>query len=450
MAPLINANDLKKIIDKKNKNTYKHDDTGSLQQKIGVTLSSIFLLPWIFPTYFRNKIYGLISSCLCTGIYLYHKFRPPTRTALMDLASQINDDKPSPELQKRIDRINYLKSIAGPPLTPKEELNLLDVTPSPRFTYDDPEMVKYLDEYGYVVVNLQTSTSTLNELKNKLWNYLEKNFIGWKRNCPETWKNDTVPNIWSPDKGIIFGNGIGHSDFLWSIRALSGVKESFAKIWNDDDLLTSFDGGNIFRPWNVKKDIADSANDNETTKLSSMYSSWKTSGGWWHVDQGSGKLGRRHAVQGLFSLYGANASTGGLCVMPKSQSRHDEVCQDSVSSRDYVSVQPYLPGYATMHRKLVCCEPGDLILWDSRTIHCNTPAHEPLQDHDPNELLRAVGYVCMTPRSMATPEVLAMRKEAYNYEVTTSHWPHVYHPGQANDNPTNDYNTCSEERKKLI
>merc|ERR1712176_390145 len=70
---------------------------------------------------------------------------------------------------------------------------------------------------------------------------------------------------------------------------------------------------------------------------------------------------------------------------------------------------------------LVCCKAGDLVLWDSRTIHCNSPAllslgemievhlkkkenandeKEEKDDKDKREidLLRLVGMICMVPK----------------------------------------------------
>eukprot|EP00808_Paulinella_micropora_P024439 g61512.t1 len=44
------------------------------------------------------------------------------------------------------------------------------------------------------------------------------------------------------------------------------------------------------------------------------------------------------------------------------------------------------------------------------------------------DLLRLVAYVCMTPTSMATPEVLAQRLEAVKKNQGTSHWPHIFYP----------------------
>ena len=44
------------------------------------------------------------------------------------------------------------------------------------------------------------------------------------------------------------------------------VKEAFANILGDDNLLTSFDGANVFRPWKYD-------------------ASWKTKQSWFHTDQ---------------------------------------------------------------------------------------------------------------------------------------------------------------------
>jgi hypothetical protein len=390
----------------------------------------------------NQTLFGRIGAFFSAPFYsLVYYFRP--RTALMELASGINEEKMSQELEERIKRVNYLKSIARPPLTPEEELSKLDTTPSPRFCVNDPELLKYLDEYGYVVVNLEASETVLDEIKDSLWEFLETNFPGWKRGHPDTWESNTVPGrVWGADKGIIFGAGIGQSEFLWRLRTLKGVKETFAKVWGDDDVITSFDGANIFRPWNTQEEANGGANRADR----------KTDGGWWHVDQGRAKSGKKCAVQGLVSMFRADASTGGLCVMPKTQARHAEVVQDTLSPNDYVPVQPYFPGYDTLERRLVCCEAGDLILWDSRTIHCNTPAPKPdLLFHEPKELLRAVGYVCMTPRSFAPRDVLELRREGYSYGVTTSHWPHEYKGGTAGDpSVVFDIEKCPEDRRQLI
>jgi hypothetical protein len=64
---------------------------------------------------------------------------------------------------------------------------------------------------------------------------------------------------------------------------------------------------------------------------------------------------------------------------------------------------------ALLERKgyMLRVEPGDLILWDSRTIHCNGPALHPpstapagIDVPASGELLRLAGYVCFTPASV--------------------------------------------------
>ena len=35
---------------------------------------------------------------------------------------------------------------------------------------------------------------------------------------------------------------------MWYLRTLPNIKKSFSGIWEDDDLLVSFDGCGVFRP----------------------------------------------------------------------------------------------------------------------------------------------------------------------------------------------------------
>jgi hypothetical protein len=67
----------------------------------------------------------------------------------------------------------------------------------------------------------------------------------------------------------------------------------------------------------------------------------------------------------------------------------------------------------------VCVEPGDLILWDSRTPHYNltSTSSQP----------RFAVYVCYMPVSQAKQEHLLNRKEAFEHFRITTHWPVVLH-----------------------
>ncbi|KAJ3270413.1 hypothetical protein HK104_004922 [Borealophlyctis nickersoniae] len=61
---------------------------------------------------------------------------------------------------------------------------------------------------------------------------------------------------------------------------------------------------------------------------------------------------------------------------------------------------------------------GSLIIWDSRLIHCNRPPSPQ------SGSTRAVVYICMMPRSLATEATLKERIELHKKHCTTGHWPH--------------------------
>ena len=71
---------------------------------------------------------------------------------------------------------------------------------------------------------------------------------------------------------MLSGFGAGQADFMWRARLLPRVRDTFATIWGTHDLLSSFDGGNAFRPWAGRPE-------------------WRTQGGWYHVDQGATRHG---------------------------------------------------------------------------------------------------------------------------------------------------------------
>ncbi len=158
-------------------------------------------------------------------------------------------------------------------------------------------------------------------------------------------------------------------------------------------------------------------------------------------------------MQGLVSLFDADEHTGGLCVVPKSHLLHRLVLEHCPSDRDHVRFNdgprgPY-PGFDELPQLLVACNAGDLVLWDSRTFHCNTPALATPRDTQ-GELLRAVAYVCMTPSAKMTscptaangdqpydPTeigglplccVVHQRRAGYEGRWTTTHWPHEFGP----------------------
>jgi hypothetical protein len=152
----------------------------------------------------------------------------------------------------------------------------------------------------------------------------------------------------------------------------------------------------------------------------------------------------KECVQGMVSLFDQTESTGGLVVVPDSHHLFTAITERH-ASRARGHLVRLTGGWddellADTRPIIVGCKAGDLILWDSRTVHCNSPAL--LKPNVPAEgevdLLRAVAYVCMVPRSKADRDVLRHRSQAVAGRITTSHWPQFFlpnHPKMSSDPP---------------
>jgi hypothetical protein len=143
-------------------------------------------------------------------------------------------------------------------------------------------------------------------------------------------------------------------------------------------------------------------------------------------------------------MFDATADTGGLCVIPKSHLEHSVFCPRQSSSRmkaDFVPIDAKDPILQRSDGVLVGARAGDMILWDSRTIHCNCPAltveshfanarnkggdsdHVLPLPETHNDIIRLVSYVCFVPRSMASDSIIRQRKFLFVNKIGTSHWP---------------------------
>lgn len=279
----------------------------------------------------------------------------------------------------------------------------------PRFVTADPEAKRYLDEHGYVIVANALTTEQANQSVSLLWDYLEELGTGIDRHKVDTWGDDRWPT--AVHGGILPSYGIGHSAAQWFIRDVPNIKASFAQVWDgDDDLLVSFDGVTIWRPWTHNAD-------------------WKTNAGnsWLHIDQHP--IGRpgKHCVQGLVNLLPTSPATGGNVVVPGSHrlfehipAQYKERLDRIHSSVDHFRFPNDDPNLA--HTQPIMChmEAGDLMLWDSRTIHCSAPS---LQTPTAGaELLRAASLICMMPRSKSNAKVIEKRKHAVETRTSTTNW----------------------------
>jgi hypothetical protein len=69
--------------------------------------------------------------------------------------------------------------------------------------------------------------------------------------------------------------------------------------------------------------------------------------------------------------------------------------------------------------KKVCAEPGDLIVWDSRTPHYNISSSSTSSSSMPT----FAAYVCCIPVCAVSQENLKSKREAFEQRKGTTHWP---------------------------
>ncbi|CAF3817335.1 unnamed protein product [Rotaria sp. Silwood1] len=295
---------------------------------------------------------------------------------------------------------------------------------SPRFSVHDAQKVQegieYLNKHGFAVFADILSPDEITSNIDLFWKHLENLPVPYhiQRDNAKTW-DFLWPGI--ARLGIMSNDGIGHSQFMWSVRGNPNIKKIFSQIWQTSELLVSFDAAGCFRDWRLNP-------------------TWKTTSGWYHCDQHPIRKPNRCSIQGLVSLTDGNEFTGGLVIVPDSHNHFGEL-QSLVSAKnrqdDYVVIPSQHPLLQQLKPHLVKCKAGDLIVWDSRCIHCNTPAldinDETKEEMNTNEnkaprLLRIVTYVCMGPTAMVTSvkleEFRKTREKFVRDRVACTHWPH--------------------------
>ncbi|CAE7350272.1 unnamed protein product [Symbiodinium sp. CCMP2592] len=159
----------------------------------------------------------------------------------------------------------------------------VNVSRTPHFDCSDAALVTALQTDGFAVVRQAAEPADLSRAWDLLWKLMWQE-VGWDRRDASTWTDESLARL---DPGA------------WATGILSA--DRIGRIWGTDDLLTSFDGINIFRPW--------------------QFGFTKTEGDWFHVDQGRGRQGLQ-AVQGFVSLTDQDEFTGGLYVVLGSHQNH--------------------------------------------------------------------------------------------------------------------------------
>lgn len=217
---------------------------------------------------------------------------------------------------------------------------------------------------------------------------------------PSTWKGANLPV--QTDKNTYENYGVVHERFMWEARLEPGVIDAFVKIWGTEDLLVSFDSLNVTLPG-----------------LKPVRAPWP------HVDQAARKRGM-HCIQGIINLSHVGPEDGSLVVIPGSHALVEEFFDTQTKPEtwewrdnryfDDKDMEWFRARGLSPHK--VLAEPGDLILWDSRTIHWGG---EPTEKSD---TVRTVIYAAYAPASLASPDSLMEKQRVFRANGATTHWPH--------------------------
>lgn len=195
--------------------------------------------------------------------------------------------------------------------------------------------------------------------------------------------------------GIQLHPDVAHLPTVWRVREDERIAKVFQDIWKTDDLLVSFDRVNISIP------------------------KPNHSKGWLHLDQSKLKRGL-WCVQGFLNCAPCGPNGGGLVVLQDSHKYFEDFCREHYDDMDTADWHKLTPSQITWFEQRgckpvkVCCDEGDVVLWDSRTVH-----HAVFPSED---VTRTCVYVSMMPRALATVKDLANKRKALEQVRATSHW----------------------------
>ncbi|EGP86303.1 unnamed protein product [Zymoseptoria tritici ST99CH_3D1] len=260
---------------------------------------------------------------------------------------------------------------------------------------------------GFAIIKNVVDSERAGYYRQKQIEWLQSFGLGFDPNDESTWTSEHLPVSFKG--GMYFSYCSSHEKFVWEARLEPKVQQVFQQLWGTDELLSSFDGMNITLP--RQKDLT-----------------WSP---WPHCDQSPERKGMQ-CVQGLLNYQPNGPNDGGLIVMKGSSKLFDQFFAEKREQDDHEDKPPEEANFKDLfifreqdvqwfkdhgcELVKVNMEPGDMAVWDSRTMHY---ACFPQGD-----LIRHVQYVCMTPAKFAKPDDLKLKGELFKRWQGTTHWPH--------------------------
>jgi len=264
-----------------------------------------------------------------------------------------------------------------------------------------------LEEHGAAIIPSVLDDAACERMQSQMWDFIEIISSKWstpiRRDDTTTWVG--IYKL-SPPHGMLIQHwGVGQSQASWDVRQNPAVVDVFRAFWNCPDLLTSFDGISFSMPPEI------------------------THRGWhrdtkFHTDQNY-KMPGFKCMQSWVTPLDVDAGDATLTLLLGSHVYHAEFAKtfDIKEADNWYALNPeqqawYLSKPGVRHVDVIC-KAGDMVCWDSRTIHCGK---RPIKGRA-NPKLRMVSYICMQPKEMASKKDLEKKRKAVEELRTTTHWP---------------------------
>lgn len=262
-----------------------------------------------------------------------------------------------------------------------------------RFEQADPRWIPFLDEHGFVVV--KGVVGDCGPHVAGLWGIVEELSGGKIRRDEPRSLGDDGRWPYMLHGGMI--QYLGHTPLQWALRELCAPVFAALHGCDVEELASSFDG----------LCLMSGRRRYEPRSPTSFL----------HTDQGP-RRPDRWSIQGLVNLVESDEASGGLVVIPGTHKLHREYFRSRgiAPGGDWYKFSEEQKRDPIFARHLkVCAGPGDFLMFDSRTFHCNTVPGKPVD--------RLCAYVCMLPKTHVPAHVRRMRREALDGRRCSSHHP---------------------------
>ena len=270
--------------------------------------------------------------------------------------------------------------------------------------HDADEARRMLAHYGVAVWPGALSEEAAARALAGLWPTLEQTFPDFRRAVPSTWR--ALRDNGAKHGMLLQTHGLGWSQPVVDVRQDPQLVARFAALWSvaPEALASSADGLSVYLNTPDSK------------------GGWHRPGvgDWLHWDRAPSD--ETPSIQGFVNLLPTPEDGAALQVLVKShrhQAAFAERFPHAQRARFYLlDGQAEANFFMDRKAKHVCiaAAPRDLVLWDSRTIHCGRAA-----SRHASSLERVVIYTSMQPRAWLAKKDRERKQRAYTQLRSTTH-----------------------------